>query len=110
MVLRSAEGISMKATVKRKGGKSTRVKSAKEGRRDVKKGAKAAVKKTASLKPKSGKSKIVEAAKTVVADAAMAGAVAVGKSLVDAAQTALKPLAESQEQTAKKADAKKNPA
>jgi hypothetical protein len=92
----------MKATVKRKGGTGSRVKSLKEGRRDVTKAAKA---KTAA-KPKSTKSKVVKAVKDVAADAAMAAAVAAGKSLVNAAANALKPMADQQEKKSDRQAAK----
>ena len=92
----------MKATVKRKGGQSSRVKSLKENRRDVTKAAKA----TVAPKPKSTKSKVVKVAKDVAADAAMAAAVAAGKSLVEAAATALKPLSDSQQKKSNRAESK----
>ena len=92
----------MKATVKRKGGSGSRVKSLKEGRRDVTKAAKA----TTAAKPRSAKSKVVKAVKDVAADAAMAAAVAAGKSLVDAAATALKPTVDTQEKKSDRTAAK----
>jgi hypothetical protein len=92
----------MKATVKRKGGQSSRVKSLKENRRDVTKAAKA----TVAAKPKSAKSKVVKVAKDVAADAAMAAAVAAGKSLIEAAASALKPLSDSQQKKSNRAESK----
>ena len=92
----------MKATVKRKGGHGSRVKSLKENRRDVTKAAKA----TVAAKPKSAKSKVVKVAKDVAADAAMAAAVAAGKSLIEAAATALKPMVDTQEKKSERTASK----
>ncbi len=81
----------MKATVKRKGGRSARPKSLKENRRDVTKAVKATAKSAVKI-PKSGKGKMMKAVKVVATVAATAAAVAAGKTLYDASQ---KPRAKS---------------
>ena len=96
----------MKATVKRKSGQGTRLKSLKENRRDVTKAAKATV--TAALKtPKSRKSSAMKAAKIVATGVAVVAAIAGGKALYDAGQNALKPKVKPKVRVSKRSAAKR---
>jgi hypothetical protein len=93
----------MKATVKRKSGHGKRLKSLKEGRRDIAKAIKGASKKTkrttktvakkskrtTKSKPKRRSSKLATTVKNFATDAAKAAAVAAGKSVAQSTLDAL---------------------
>jgi hypothetical protein len=82
----------MKATVKRKSGRGKRLKSLREGRRDITKAIKGAPKKsnrTTKSKPKKRSSKLATAVKSFATDAAKSAAVAAGKSVAKSALEAL---------------------